>query len=156
MSDKPTTTVDLSWKGGFEFVSRDGYGHALVVDAPENEGEPFAGFMPGELLLTSLAGCSGIDIVNIMRRQRQQVTGLEIHVKGAQQSDPPWTWDEIELEYVVKGVGLKASAVERAIHLSETKYCSVGATLGAKARITSGFRIVEEPESAAVDEGEGD
>ena len=107
MSDKPTTTVDLSWKGGFEFVSRDSYGHALVVHAPENEGEPFAGFMPGELLLTSLAGCSGIDVVNIMRRQRQEVTGLEIHVKGAQQSDPPWTWDEIELEYVIKGVGLK-------------------------------------------------
>ena len=91
--------------------------------------------MPGELLLTSLAGCSGIDVINILTKQRQQVTGLEIRVKGSQLPDPPWTWQEIELEYVVKGRGLMDSAVRRAVHLSETKYCSVGATLGAGPRL---------------------
>ena len=100
--------------------------------------------MPGELLLTSLAGCSGIDVINILTKQRQQVTGLEIRVKGSQLPDPPWTWQEIELEYVVKGRGLMDSAVRRAVHLSETKYCSVGATLGGRAKITSTYHIVEE------------
>ena len=105
--------------------------------------DDFEGFMPGEMLLTSLAGCSGIDVVNILAKQRQQVSDLRIHVKGSQEPEPPWTWREIHLEYVVTGRGLKESAVRRAVHLSETKYCSVGATLGGRAKITSSYRIVE-------------
>ena len=108
-----------------------------------SEGDSYEGFMPGEMLLTSLAGCSGIDVVNILSKQRQQVTALEINVKGSQDPEPPWTWREIHLEYVVTGRGLVESAVRRAVHLSETKYCSVGATLGGRARITSSYRIVE-------------
>ena len=101
--------------------------------------------MPGELLLTSLAGCSGIDVINILTKERQQVTGLEIRVKGTQEPDAPWTWEEIELEYTVRGRGLADSAVARAIHLSETRYCSVGSTLAGRAKITSTYDIVEEP-----------
>ena len=95
------------------------------------------------MLLTSLAGCSGIDVANILRKQRQDVAGIEIKVTGTQAPDPPWTWEEIHLEYVVTGRGLKVSAVERAIHLSETKYCSVAASLGESTRVTSSFRIHE-------------
>ena len=144
MGDKPTTSIDVSWEGGFKFASRDAYGHTVTVDAPVNDGDDFDGLMPGELLLTSLAGCSGIDVVNILRRQHQQLTSLEIRVTGTQQPEPPWEWDEIELEYTVKGRGLKGPAVERAIHLSETRYCSVGATLGGRARISSTYRIIED------------
>ena len=144
MSNRPTTEIDVEWQGGFEFTSRDAYGHTVTVDAPVEAGDSFEGFRPGELLLTSLAGCSGIDVVSILRKQRQDVTGLEIRVRDTQLSEPPWTWVEIELEYLLKGRGLKRSAVERAIHLSETKYCSVGATLTARARITSTYKIVDE------------
>ena len=144
MGGNPTTTVGLSWESGFRFTSADSHGHTVTVGAPAKEGDAFEGFMPGELLLTSLAGCSGIDVINILTKQRQQVTGLEIRVKGSQLPDPPWTWQEIELEYVVKGRGLMDSAVRRAVHLSETKYCSVGATLGGRAKITSTYHIVEE------------
>ena len=115
----------------------------MTVDAPSADGESFDGFMPGEMLLTSLAGCSGIDVVNILRKARQKATGLSIRVKGVQQPDPPWSWEEIDLEYVVNGKDIDPTAVERAIRLSETKYCSVGATLSGKARITSSFRIEE-------------
>lgn len=143
-SDKrPTTAVGLSWESGFRFTSSDSYGHTLTVDAPVNEGDGFEGFMPGEMLLTSLAGCSGIDVINILTKQRQDVTGLEIRVKGTQQPEAPWTWEEIELEYVVTGKGLAVSAVQRAIELSETKYCSVGATIEGRARIVSTYKIVE-------------
>jgi putative redox protein len=142
---RPTTTVDVSWESGFRFTSSDSYGHTVTVDAPVNEGDNFDGFMPGELLLTSLAGCSGIDVVNILTKQRQQVTGLEIRVKGTQEPDPPWTWTEIELMYTVRGKGLSDSAVSRAIDLSENKYCSVGSSLGGRTRITSTYDIVEEP-----------
>ena len=144
LDDRPTTTVDLRWEGGLRFAASDAHGHRVTVDAPANDGEPFEGFKPGELLLTSLAGCSGIDIIDILRKQREQVTGIDIRVKGAQQQDPPWTWEEIQLEYVVRGRGLKRPAVERAIQLSEDKYCSTAATIGDRARITSTLRIIED------------
>jgi putative redox protein len=144
MPERPTTTIDVSWQGGLKFTSRDAYGHTLTVDAPENDGDSFDGFMPGDMMLTSLVGCSGIDVVGILQKQRQEVTGIDVRVTGVQNPDPPWTWEEIRLEYVVTGKGISAAAVERAIHLSETRYCSVGATLSGRATISSTFRIVEE------------
>ena len=126
-----------------KFRANDSNGHAVTVDAPEVEGEPYEGMMPGHLLLASLAACSGIDVVNILKRQRQAVTGLSIEVDGSQLPDPPWTWTQIRLTYRVHGTALKRSAVERAIHLSETKYCSVGTTLAGRAEISSTFEIVE-------------
>ncbi|MCY3637779.1 MAG: OsmC family protein, partial [Chloroflexi bacterium] len=116
----------------------------VIVDALQSEGDTFDGMMPGDLLLTSLGSCSGIDVVNILRRQRQDVTGLEISVTGEQLPDAPWTWVAIELQYTVRGRGLRESAVRRAIELSEERYCSIGATIGGRAEITSTFTIVEE------------
>ena len=144
MADRPTSSVQLGWVGGFRFVSEDTHGHTLTVDAPESEGESFDGMMPGDLLLSSLGSCSGIDVVNILRRQRQDVTGIEISVRGEQLPDPPWTWVNVRLEYIVRGRGLRESAVRRAIELSEERYCSIGATIGGRAEISSSFTIVEE------------
>jgi putative redox protein len=96
------------------------------------------------LLLTALAACSGIDVVNILVKQRQQVTDLRIKVKGMQASDPPWTWEDIEIEYIVSGKGLLQALVERAISLSEDKYCSIGATIAGKTNMTSTFEIIED------------
>ena len=144
MAERPTTTVDVSWQGGFKFVSRDARGMTLTVDVPKEDGDEPDGFMPGDMMLTSLVGCSGVDIVEILRKQRQQVTGIDVRVTGVQEPDPPWTWVEIRLEYVVTGKDVSEKAVERAIRLSETKYCSVGATLSGRASINSSFRIVEE------------
>ena len=148
MAERPTANVDLSWEGGQRFTSSDRYGHRITLDAPVSDGDAFEGFKPSELLLASLAGCSGMDVVNILRKQRQEVTAMDIRVKGVQRPDPPWPWVELHLEYVVRGRGLKASAVEQAIRLSETKYCSVAATLGADTRITSTFQIVDEGEAS--------
>lgn len=144
MADRPTSSVHLGWQGGFKFASEDAHGHTLTVDAPESADQSFGGMMPGDLLLTSLGSCSGIDVVNILRRQRQNVTGLDIKVKGEQLPDAPWTWVAISIEYTVRGLGLRESAVRRAIELSEEKYCSIGATIGGRAEISSSFTIVEE------------
>ena len=143
MDERPSTTIDVAWQGGFKFASRDAHGHTLTVDAPENDGDDFDGFMPGDMMLTSLVGCSGIDVVEILRKQRQEVTGIDVRVTGVQESEAPWTWEEIRLEYVVTGKDVSEAAVERAIRLSETKYCSVVATLAGRSRISSTFRIVE-------------
>ena len=144
MTDRPTSSVNLGWQGDFQFSSQDTHGHTVTVDAPQSEGDAFDGMMPGDLLLTSLGSCSGIDVVNILRRQRQDVTGLDISVTGEQLPDSPWTWVAVKLQYTVRGRGLRESAVRRAIELSEEKYCSIGATIGGRAEITSSFTIIEE------------
>lgn len=144
MADRPTSSVQLGWHGGFKFSAEDAHGHKLTIDAPENEGGAFEGMMPGDLLLSSLGSCSGIDVVNILQRQRQNVTGIEISVTGEQLPDAPWTWVAIRLEYTVRGKDLRESAVRRAIELSEEKYCSIGATIAGRAEISSRFTIVDE------------
>lgn len=144
MSEAPTTTVDLKWEGGLRFAATDAYGHSITIEAPEADGGDFDCFKPGEMLLTSLAGCSGIDVVGILRKQRQDVTAIEIKVSGVQEPDPPWTWTGVHVEYVLHGQDLDAHRVERAIHLSETKYCSVGATVAGRCKVTSEFRIVQD------------
>ncbi len=136
MPDGPVTDVRLQWKGGMRF---DAY-NSVTVNAPDKAGDPFEGFKPGEMLMASLAGCSGIDIIGILQKQRQAVTSIEINIRGTQNPEAPWPYEEIELEYVVRGKGLKESAVERAIHLSETKYCSITATLSKDTNVTSTYR----------------
>ncbi len=143
MAEKPTSSVQVEWESGFKFASRDAHGHCVTVDAPQSEGDAFDGMMPGDLLLTSLAGCSGIDVVNILRRQRQDVSGLDISVTGEQLPDAPWTWVAVKLEYTIRGRGISEAAVRRAIELSETRYCSIGATIGGRTAISSEYTIVE-------------
>ncbi len=142
-AERPSNTVSLTWEGGFRFESRDTHGHTLTLDAPQSDGVSFEGFMPGDMLLTALAGCSGIDVVNILKRMRQKVEGIEISVKGQQNPDPPWAYEDIEIHYTVRGSGLNERLVARAINLSENKYCSIGATVSGRARITSDFEIIE-------------
>ena len=143
LDDRPSSSVSLTWQNGFRFDSQDTHGHTLTLDAPQSEGDSFEGFMPGDILLTALAGCSGIDVVNILSRQRQQVKGLEISVNGRQKPDPPWAWEDVSIHYTLRGSDLNSRLVERAIDLSENRYCSIGATIGGVTRVSSTFEIVE-------------
>lgn len=144
MDDRPGSGVELTWRGGFKFQSTDAHEHTLTIDAPQSEGDSFDGFMPGDMLLTALAGCSGIDVVNILTRQRQKISGLEIRVSGHQNPDPPWTWEDAHIHYVIHGTDINPRLVERAIDLSENRYCSIGATISGKTRISSDYEIVED------------
>ncbi|HIM92085.1 MAG TPA: hypothetical protein EYM52_15380 [Dehalococcoidia bacterium] len=113
MAEWPSSTVELNWEGGFKFTSADAHGHPITVDAPQSEDENFDRFKPGELLLTVLADCARIDVANILTRRRQQVTVLEIKVKGTQLPDPPWACLETELEYIILGKNLQEKQIER-------------------------------------------
>jgi putative redox protein len=101
------------------------------------------GMKPSDLLLVSLAGCSAMDVMGILRKKRLDVQSFEINVKGEQDEDPPWTFRRIELEYVVGGRGIKEKAVADAIRLSKDKYCSVSATVQGVAEVVTSYRIVE-------------
>jgi len=132
--------VKVKWVDGKQFVGTDGTSHSLVMSSSE-EG---TGLKPSDLLLLGLGGCTGVDVINSLEKQRQEVTGLEITITGEQDPEPPWTFRRIEIEYLLRGKGLKEEAVRRAIQLSEEKYCSVGATISGVAEISSRFRILEE------------
>lgn len=127
-----------------QFTGKATSGHTLSMDADEASGGHNAGFRPMELLLVGFGGCSGMDVISILRKKRQPVSGLEVNVKGEKTDDYPKVYREVHIEYVVKGIGVEKEAVERAIKLSLEKYCSVGATLAKAGTITHSYKIVEE------------
>jgi len=135
---KVTLTHDMQFSG----IS--GSGHSLTMDADLESGGSNAGFRPKELLLVGFGGCSGMDVISILRKKRQNVTNLEINVKGTVSDSHPKIYKEVHIEYVVRGKGVDKEAVERAIALSLDKYCSVGATLSKAGTISHSYRIIED------------
>jgi len=133
--------VNVKSDGGLRFVGTDSSGHSIVMDASKLSGGEGSGFSPLQLLLIALGGCTGMDVINILRKQRQEVDGLEIVVSGERAEEPPRVYNSIRVEYRIKGKEIKENAVKRAIRLSEEKYCSVGAMLRAKAKVTSNHVI---------------
>ncbi len=128
--------IDVKWTGGKQFLATDEAGRVVVTDS---QGQ---GFKPPILLLVSLAGCAGVDVVEILEKKRQQFTSIEVKVNKQQAPDPPWTIEKIELEWIVRGRGLKEKAVRDAIRLSEEKYCSVSASL--RSELVTTVRVVNE------------
>ena len=135
----------VTWVNGMQFVGEGGASkHGIVLDASADAGGRGTGVRPMELLLVALGGCTAMDVISILRKKRQKVTGLEINLKGEEATDWPKRYKTIHLEYVVRGRGLDPQAVERSIELSDTKYCSVSASLRPGVQITNSYRIVEE------------
>jgi putative redox protein len=135
--------VKVKWVDGLRFVATDSAGHSIVTDSSKTGGGEGSGFTPLQLLLAALGSCTGIDIVDILRKQRQQIDDVEIFVSGIRVKEPPRVYNEIHVKYRLKGRDLSEKAVKRAVQLSEEKYCSVGAMLGAKAKIFSSYVIIQ-------------
>jgi putative redox protein len=125
-----------------QFSGKATSGHILVMDADDVSGGHNAGFRPMELLLVGFGGCSGMDVISVLRKKRQPVSGLEINVRGEKAENAPKVYKEVHIEYIVKGKGVEKDAVERAIALSLDKYCSVGATLAKAGSIKHSYKIV--------------
>lgn len=131
----------LKWiPGGMRFVSTDSTGHSVALSTTK---ENF-GMKPSELILSALAGCTSVDVVNILEKKKTPLTHLEVEASAEQDADPPWTFRKIHLIFKIKGEGLTEKNVEQAIALSEEKYCSVAATLSGVAEITTSFEIIED------------
>ncbi len=137
-------TAHARWVEGKEFDIATGSGHHVVIDTTEKGGGRNHGPSPMELVLVGLAGCSAMDVIDILKKKREHVTGLEVHVDGERADATPAVYRNIEICFTVRGKSVSPQAVERAIHLSETKYCSVGAMLGKTAKIKTRYEIVKE------------
>ena len=128
---------------GLTFAAKGESNHWITVDGPENFGGSNAGARPKELLLMSLAGCTGSDVVSILQKKKVNLTDFEINITAQQTEDHPKVFTELELEYVFYGKDIKTKDVERAIQLSTETYCGVSAMLKKAMKINHTYRIVE-------------
>ncbi len=130
------------WQGGLQFEARANSNIPVRID-----GDSKNGVGPMEMILMGLAGCTGGDVIEILRKKRQTVSQFEVRVTGHRAEEHPRKYTDIEVVYTITGQNVDPAAVERAIELSENKYCSVSATLKGVATITSRYEIREtEPE----------
>jgi putative redox protein len=134
----------ITYTDGMQFVGEAGSGHAIVMDTDPEFGGSNTGLRPMELLLVGVGGCSGMDIVSVLKKKKQKLTGLEVNVDGKKAEDYPQKYTDINIEFIVRGKGLSEEAVKKAVDLSMEKYCSVKATLEGSAKISFSYRIVED------------
>ena len=128
---------------GMTFIAESGSGHAVVVDAAPDVGGRNLGARPMELVLMGTGTCSAIDVVHILRKARQAITGCTVDLEADRAEEDPKVFTRIRFHYVVAGKGLAHAQVERAIRLSKEKYCSATAMLAKTAQIEWDFEIRE-------------
>jgi len=141
--------VNATLTGGMRFEATTQTGHTVVMDASPEAGGENTGGRPYDMLLVGLAGCTGMDVISILRKKRQAVTGLWIQVDAERAPDHPKVYTEIKIHFHVKGTDISPVAVERAIELSETTYCSAAASLRATAKMSTTYTIHPENEAFA-------
>lgn len=131
--------INVDWQGDLEFKNQLPSGHDLTTDGSEESGGHNKGPRPMELLLAGLAGCTGIDIVLILRKMKNELEDFEMNVEAERAEEAPKRFTKIHIKYMLKGKKLDERKVERAIKLSEEKYCSASNSLNAE--ITSSYQI---------------
>lgn len=142
-------SVKIRWGGNRQFIGWDEAGHGVVMDAKTAYKGEGTGTRPLEMFLYALAGCTGMDVISILEKKRQDVRGFEIEVEATQrEEDYPKIYTDILIHYVVSGFGLKDSAVARAIELSEEKYCSVKGMLGPQTQVRTTYEVRQAPAPA--------
>lgn len=117
-------------------------GHSGALTVPFDSGPEAQAVNPARMLLLSLGACTGMDVISILRKKRQAVTGYEIALRGERQGEHPRVYRTIEVVHRVRGRDLSAAAVEEAVRLSATKYCTVNAQIGTTAAITHRVEVL--------------
>ena len=117
-------------------------GHSGTLTVPFDSGPEAQAVNPARMLLLSLGACTGMDVISILRKQRQQVTGYAIDLRGDRQGEHPRIYRTIEVVHRVRGHDLKVAGVEEAVRLSATKYCTVSGQIGTTATITHRVEIL--------------
>jgi len=142
-----TVTLTQPQGNNRQFVATSGTGHHLLIDDPAGN----TGAKPIELVAIALGGCTAFDVINVLRKKRQQVTSYEVKVEADQEPNPPQVFTAVRIHHIVTGVDVSAQAVEDAIRLSEEKYCSVGAMLTQSAELHTSFEIVPATQAVLVE-----
>jgi putative redox protein len=138
-----TTNAYLKQIKGITFAGKTNSNHWLTVDGPEEFGGSNAGVRPKELVLIALAGCTSSDVVSILKKKRVILDDFEVNISAEISEEHPKVYTNINLEFVFYGEDINEKDVERAIELSQTKYCSVSAMLNKSVEINHTYKVVK-------------
>ncbi len=136
-------TVNWNGLGALSFEATSPSGHPVQMDSTLEHGGNEQGFSPKTLLLVALGGCTGMDVLSMLRKMRQDVTGYRLEIKGQEHQEHPKKFDRIIVEHVIEGRNLNQAMVDKAIRLSHQKYCGVSASLAGSVEIEMISRLVE-------------
>jgi putative redox protein len=136
----------IHFAGDEFFVGVTPSGHAQTIETNSARANAAT---PMELLLIALGSCTGVDVISILKKKRQHVTGYSIEVSGKRREDFPRSYTRLDVKHIVRGRGVSELALASAIELSDKKYCSVAATLRGSAEIVTSYEIVEEDDANA-------
>jgi putative redox protein len=131
----------ITWINGRAFLGESGSGHAVVMDGAPEAGGRNIGVRPMEMLLLGLGGCTAFDVVMILEKGRQKITGCEVALESERAAEDPKVFTRVKMIYTLRGHDLSPDAVERAINLSAEKYCSASIMFGKTATIEHEWRI---------------
>jgi len=133
----------VRWTDGMTFLAETGSNHVVAMDGAADGGGRNLAPRPMEMVLVGTGGCTAYDVVVILKKSGQDVTGCEVKVTAERAQTDPKVFTRIHMQFTVRGRGLKKNLVEHAIRLSHEKYCSASIMLGKTAEITKGFDLVE-------------
>lgn len=132
----------FTWKGKMVFEANTESGHSVLMDVKPQVGGEDRGPRPMELLMVSLGGCTGMDVVSILKKMKVDLESMTINIDSEQAPEHPKVFTKINIEYNFTGKNIKEENVKKAIELSQEKYCSVSAMLKEKAQITYKWNII--------------
>jgi putative redox protein len=135
--------IKVSWAGEALFIGKSTTGHKVLMDGPSEGGGHDLGPRPMEMLLLGTGSCSCYDVLSILKKSRQDVVACEVEISSKRAITEPKVFTNIHIHFKVTGIDLKKKQVERAVLLSAEKYCSASIMLGATAKITHTFKILD-------------
>ncbi len=136
--------ANIAWQEGVSFLGQVGSGHSVLMDGAPEAGGKNLGPRPMEMILLGLGGCTAFDVVHILRKGRQAITGCQVEMDAQRATEDPKVFTRIHLHFIITGKGLDPRQVERAINLSAEKYCSASMMLKATVDITHDYEIITE------------
>jgi len=137
------TTAKVSWVDGALFVAEGSSGHTITMDGAADVGGRNLASRPMEVMLMGMGGCTAIDVVSMLKKQRQDIEGVEVALVGERAGEHPKVYTEVKVVYTVRGRKLNRALVERAVSLSDEKYCSATAMFKTTAKVTHEVVLVE-------------
>lgn len=136
-----TYKATIKYAGDEFFIGTTPSGHAQTVDT---KGERKSAPTPMEMLLVAVAACTAVDVVSILEKKRQNITDYKSEITGTRRDEHPRAFVKFHIHHIIYGRDVSEQAVRQAIELSDTKYCSVAATVRPTAEITTSFEIIED------------
>ena len=133
----------VKWVEDVQFVGESGTQHSIIMDGPEELGGRGTGMRPMELLLLGLGGCTSFDVVEMLKKSRQNIVNCVVEIDGQRSESIPKVFTDIHVHFIITGTNVKEAQVKRAINLSSEKYCSASLMLEKSANITHDYEIID-------------